>query len=58
MGKNIAIGGSITDTTQAKVLYNPSTSILFIHSGAFKLARKLDKCGSALNNTFARNFDG
>ena len=35
-GKNIAIGGSITDTTQATVLYMPLIKTPESHEGAFK----------------------
>ena len=40
-GKKIAIGGNITDTTQARLLYTPKLSISFSHIGAFKLSKKL-----------------
>ena len=35
IGKKIAIGGNITDTTQANVVYIPSTIKAEIKSGAF-----------------------
>lgn len=40
-GKNIAIGGSITDTTHAKVLYIPFTIKSIITVGSFNMLRKL-----------------
>lgn len=38
-GKNIAIGGSITETTQVKVLYIPFISKSFSHIGEFRKSK-------------------
>ena len=48
-GKNIAIGGSITEVTQARVLYTPAVSISFIEEGK-PISSKNDLRGSSSEN--------
>ena len=57
-GKNIAIGGSITETTHANVLYRPNTNISQIHIGIFKPTKKSYIPGSTLNKILDRIWDG
>ena len=55
-GKNMAIGGNITDTTHARTLYAPNTTIFLINSG--KKDKILYKGSSKLNKKFDNNSDG
>ena len=49
MGKKMAIGGSITETTQASTRYTPSTRAPWTHSGAFQAVK------SAVSRSWTQN---
>ena len=57
-GKNIAIGGSITDTTQERVLYIPFTIASINKGGIYIIFKKLVRYGSIPNNRFERSCEG
>ena len=57
-GKNIAIGGSITEITQAKVLYIPSTKYYVTIMVLFIIISKFISLSSKENNILANNSDG
>ena len=57
-GKKIAIGGSITETTHASVLYIPDTSIEFNHSGAFIYSKNIWSFSSIQNKNVDKISDG
>jgi len=57
-GKNMAMGGSMTDTTQATVLKIPVTTISRSHKGASSRINKSAKRFSIQNKPEAINSDG
>lgn len=57
-GKNIAIGGSITDTTQARTLYMPFISISVSHSGEFAYIRSFSSFPPTKNSPRLNSSDG
>ena len=57
IGKNIAIGGSITETTQANVRYMPRTRYRS-QGGACICSSKPDNCSSNQNRASASSSDG
>ena len=57
-GKNIAIGGSITEITHANVLYNPKTNISFNHDGQLILFNIPEILGSNPSNILDNKVDG
>lgn len=57
-GKKIAIGGSITDTTQANVLYIPCTIIPINHCGKFALINNTSNLSPIIKKQLYKIFDG
>ena len=57
-GKNIAIGGNITDITHAKVLYTPSISAFMIIGGILRSLRMNFMYFSTPNKNLDSNSDG
>ena len=58
IGKNIAIGGSITLTTKDKVLNIPKIKTEVITSGTFKNKNKLRRTSSTLEKQKNNKSDG
>ena len=57
-GKNIAIGGNITDITQANVLYTPSTRMSYKNTGTPADRSNIDRRSSNQKSPFANSSDG